>query len=222
MKELYAALATIRDDTPPIKRNKVVKYNGKVRYPYVDYEQIRSVVDPLLKRENLLVFHTGVHEGGKDYQRTTVVHIETQQKIYTDVPFYILKVIPTHKQTVVGTTLVSDGDPQKVGISTTYFNRYGLISILGLIIVGEDTDGLSLNDKQDIEIKQIEVQNKIDSEYLAKKLNQIIDKLAIIPMVTFRMQEWLEINYSKLSDDQKEQINTAKIDCNIETRIEDL
>lgn len=122
MKALYSALLKCQGLFPVIPKGKTAvvptKAGGKYTYTYADLGSVIDAVSPILAGEGLGIIHVG--NGNK--LTTTLFHSETGEKIDStfDMP-------------------MSD-DPQDMGAVITYFRRYAVCALLG-IVTEDDTDG---------------------------------------------------------------------------------
>ena len=132
-KNIYKALAGFQQEVPAI--HKGVQGYG---YTYADLKTIFKVINPLLKKYNL--GFTQLLEG--DNIKTIVFHTETGESIESCVE--IPKGVELAKMNVF----------QVTGSGITYYRRYSLSSILGLV-TDSDTDA---NDNQPPEKEPIKKQ----------------------------------------------------------------
>lgn len=141
MKNIYKALADFQQEVPVI-----LKDTSGYGYKYADLPAIIEVINPLLKK-NGLGFYQAIN-GTKI--KTVVFHTETAEQIEseTDMPFDTLiyeEVTKTDKkgnEYKVSQLKGFEGmnRAQAIGSLITYFRRYSLSSILGLV-TDKDTDG---------------------------------------------------------------------------------
>jgi hypothetical protein len=117
MKNLIKALSDFQNDCPII--HKDTKGHN---YTYADLPQIFSVINPLLKKHKLcftqLLQDTGI--------KTILFHVESGEQIdsFTTIPLVKLGAMNEY---------------QSYGSGVTYFRRYALSSMLGLV-TDKDTD----------------------------------------------------------------------------------
>ena len=111
MKNLIKSLSDFQNDCPII--HKDTKGHN---YTYADLPQIFSVINPLLKKHKLCFTQLLENDGIK----TILFHVESGEQLesFTQIP----KV-----------KLGSMNDYQAYGSGVTYFRRYALSSMLGLI-----------------------------------------------------------------------------------------
>jgi hypothetical protein len=111
MKNLIKSLSDFQNDCPII--HKDTKGHN---YTYADLPQIFSVINPLLKKHKLCFTQLLENDG----IRTILFHVESGEQLesFTQIP----KV-----------KLGSMNDYQAYGSGVTYFRRYALSSMLGLI-----------------------------------------------------------------------------------------
>jgi hypothetical protein len=118
MKNLYKALASFQQECPVI-----IKDTSGYGYTYADLPAVYEVIMPLLKKNGL-----GFTQILKDKGIETVLfHIETGEELrgYVEIP--------------TGVTLAKMNEYQVMGSAFTYYRRYALSSMLG-IITDKDTD----------------------------------------------------------------------------------
>jgi hypothetical protein len=117
MKNLIKSLSDFQNDCPII--HKDTKGHN---YTYADLPQIFSVINPLLKKHKLCFTQLLENDG----IRTILFHVESGEQLesFTQIP----KV-----------KLGNMNDFQAYGSGVTYFRRYCLSSILGLV-TDKDTD----------------------------------------------------------------------------------
>jgi hypothetical protein len=121
---IFKALADFQQDCPVIHKG-TTGYG----YTYADLPQILEVINPLLKKHNLgftqMLEGTGL--------RTILFHVKTGEYLesYCDIP---------------ATSLKGMNDFQAIGSGITYFRRYCLSSILG-IVSDKDTDAAGEKEK---------------------------------------------------------------------------
>jgi len=113
-KELLQALSNFQAEVPVIFE---ASSNDFGKYKYADLKQIVKAINPLL-RKNGLVTTQFVDD---EYLVTMVLHIETQQ------------FIESRLKLIAGIQLKGMNDFQVYGSQLTYFRRYGLAQLLGLI-----------------------------------------------------------------------------------------
>ena len=212
MKELYKALFDFTHECPQIKRT-----TAAYGYKYAPYEYIRDEIDPFLLKHELGIMHTGICIDGQDYWRTILFHKESGESEKSDIRMKTKLTLPydDKQKKYVGTQLVDNCDPQLAGAAQTYYSRYGMVGLLALKIVGEDTDGLSTNDKIALELAH---SKKNDSTANAAKFQATINKMeaqfkicnGVIPP---KIKEFLVKN--GFSDEQKSQINNLMFKYNI-------
>ena len=144
MKNLIKSIADFQQDCPVI-----LKDTSGYGYKYADLTQIDSVIKPLLKKHGLAYVQP---LQGQNIQ-TILFHIESGQQVESlcMIPFESIKyepvVIETTKNNVTEkkTRYIIAGfegmnTAQAYGSLITYFRRYTISSLLGLI-TDKDTDG---------------------------------------------------------------------------------
>jgi hypothetical protein len=143
MKHVFKALAGFQQECPVIHKG-----SQGYGYTFADLPTIFSVINPLLKKHGL-GFTQLV---GQDEIKTIIFHIESGETIEA------LTSIPT------GVQLKSMNEFQVAGSAITYFRRYALSAILG-IVTDKDADASGeqqkfVNKKQEI-IKQLGAVNNL-------------------------------------------------------------
>jgi hypothetical protein len=141
MKELYKALAEFQQSVPVI-----LKDTTGHNYKYADLPAIFAVINPLMAKHGM-GFYQAVN--GTNL-KTVVFHVETGESIESDteMPFESLVYEEVKKKTSKGeeyTAHVIKGfegmnRAQAIGSLITYFRRYAISSMLGLV-TDKDTDG---------------------------------------------------------------------------------
>ena len=142
MKEIYKALSNFQQEVPVI-----LKDTEGYGYTYSDLPAILKVINPILKK-NELGFYQAIN-GSK--MKTVLFHIETGQTIEseTDMPFDTLVYEEVEKYDKYSKQYIKSNvikgfegmnRAQAIGSIITYFRRYSLSSLLG-IVTDKDTDG---------------------------------------------------------------------------------
>jgi len=133
MKNIYKALANFQQECPTI-----LKDTQGYGYTYADLPDIYKVIMPLLK-SNGLGFTQILKDKGLE---TTLFHIESGEVItgYVEIPTNV--------------SLAKMNEYQVMGSAYTYYRRYALSSMLG-IVTDKDTDatGEKTKDLVDTEIR---------------------------------------------------------------------
>ncbi len=89
---------------------------------YASLPGIMEVLNPVFQKNDLLLSQVMDSEGGKTGLRTVLMHVPSGEKIE-------------------GLALFADGiNAQQTGSAVTYFRRYGILSMLG-IVADADDDG---------------------------------------------------------------------------------
>jgi len=134
MKNIYKALAEFQQEVPVILK-EVSGYS----YKYADLPAILEIINPLLKKKGL--GFTQLINGTKI--KTTLFHVESGEVIEseTDMPIDSLVYEETaDKKKFVLRGFEGMNKAQAIGSLITYFRRYALSSMLGLV-TDKDTDG---------------------------------------------------------------------------------
>ena len=133
MKNLIKSLSNFQNECPVI--HKDTKGHN---YTYADLPQIFSVINPLLKKNGLCFSQLLENDGIK----TILFHVESGESLES------FTIIPKVK-------LGAMNDYQSYGSGVTYYRRYSLSSMLGLI-TDKDLDAAGTQ----VEAKVIQVTNK--------------------------------------------------------------
>lgn len=147
MKNLIKSLSDFQNECPII--HKDTKGHN---YTYADLPQIFSVINPLLKKHKLCFTQLLENDG----IRTILFHVESGEQLesFTQIP----KV-----------KLGSMNDYQAYGSGVTYFRRYCLSSILGLV-TDKDTDASGT------QVKQVFDHNLLYDCYTEEELTSLYNK----------------------------------------------
>lgn len=134
MKNIYKALANFQQEVPVI-----LKDTTGHNYKYADLPAIIEIINPILKK-NGLGFYQAIN--GSTI-KTVIFEIESGETIEseTDMPFDSLvyeETIDKKKYVIRGFEAMNKA--QAIGSLITYFRRYSLSSLLGLV-TDKDTDG---------------------------------------------------------------------------------
>lgn len=157
MKNLIKALSEFQNECPII--HKDTKGHN---YTYADLPQIFSVINPLLKKHKLCFTQLLESDG----IRTILFHVDSGEQLesFTTIPF---------------AKLGGMNEFQSIGAGISYFRRYSISSILGLV-TDKDTDASIPTSK--FEKKYPEKNGTIDWESVineCKSLNELSDLFTI-------------------------------------------
>lgn len=133
MLEVLKALKGFRDDCPVFVKENEVKF-GSTEYSFVDLKTILDIINPLLDKHGLFVVQYLNHIDIQPALTTELIHIESGQSLISTA------ILTLAKQ-----------DPQAGGSAITYYRRYSLVTMLGLITDDiKDDDGIkaTFNDKE--------------------------------------------------------------------------
>ncbi len=122
-KTLAQIIADIQDEVGNIKKDSK---NPHFKNTYASYEQVLEVLNPILRKHNLVIYH-GFGEP----------IFENQIAVTTEI-------VNTIKNKGISTTLyipVSKLDPQMAGSAITYAKRYSILAMLGLGTEDDDAEG---------------------------------------------------------------------------------
>lgn len=157
MKALFKALAEFQQEVPVI-----LKDTSGHNYKYADLPAIDEVIKPLLKKHGLgimqplttlanndpaiktIIYHV---ESGETFEDTTPLPKTTLEKVKVKKTDKTGAVVESEKFVVCGFEQMSE--PQAQGSIITYFRRYALSSMLGLI-TDKDTDGTGKATEEEI------------------------------------------------------------------------
>lgn len=132
--KIYKALADFQQEVPVIAKD-----TSGYSYKYADLPAILEVINPLLKKHGL-----GFTQPINGNQITTILfHVESGESITsnTDMPFDSLVYEETQdKKKFVLRGFEGMNKAQAIGSLITYFRRYAISSLLGLV-TDKDTDG---------------------------------------------------------------------------------
>lgn len=173
MKNLIKALSEFQNECPII--HKDTKGHN---YTYADLPQIFSIINPLLKKHRLCFTQLLENEGIK----TILFHVESGEQLES------FTLIPKVK-------LGNMNDYQAYGSGVTYFRRYALSSMLGLITdkdidaQGEQIRQQSMNGKSWADaIAKLNSMQELTAFYNANKI-AIESKKEVIDLLTKRKLE---------------------------------
>lgn len=163
MKNLIKAIAAFQQDCPVI-----LKDTSGYGYKYADLTQIDSVIKPLLAKHGLAYVQPLID----DKIKTILFHIDSGEQIESicTIPFDSIKYIEKNgKNIIVGFEGMNTA--QAFGSLITYFRRYTISSLLGLI-TDKDTDGTGV---QQPEQKQPEQKQTAPVSQLTPEQQAAID-----------------------------------------------
>lgn len=140
MKNLFKALAAFQQEVPVI--HKGTQGYG---YSYADLPKIFEVINPLLQKHGLGFTQLISSKDNLNYIDTVLFHIESGDRIESStlIPYCQLKGM---------------NDYQSFGSGITYFRRYCLSTILG-IVTDKDTDAAGEQVKIDIKKPKPKITN---------------------------------------------------------------
>jgi len=116
-KDIYNALLEVQKAAPKVQKDAI---NPHFRSTYVTLNAALDAVLPLLTEQGVLLIQAPSNIEGQPALTTKLVHPESGSEVeYTAL-------------------MPEDSNPQKLGSSITYFRRYALMSMLGL--VGDEDD----------------------------------------------------------------------------------
>jgi hypothetical protein len=172
MKNLIKALSQFQNECPII--HKDTKGHN---YTYADLPQIFNVINPLLNKHKLCFTQLLENDG----IRTILFHVESGEQIesFTTIPLVKLGAMNEY---------------QSYGSGVTYFRRYALSSMLGLV-TDKDTDAAGTSAQTsgnlrtwELVLNDVETQQELEDLYASKK-HQIAGNKEIIQLFTNRKQQ---------------------------------
>tara|TARA_R100000789_G_C2936822_1_gene130837 strand:- start:24 stop:599 length:576 start_codon:yes stop_codon:yes gene_type:complete len=131
-KTLLGALSKFQQEVPILTES-----SKGYSYSYVDLAEIVRVITPLLAKHGLGYVQPLENNG----IRTVIFHVETGDKLesYCDIPFAEMKGMNTY---------------QSYGSAITYFRRYALSSILGLVSEKDVDANIETKVKSKVQVKK--------------------------------------------------------------------
>lgn len=172
MKNLIKALSEFQNECPII--HKDTKGHN---YTYADLPQIFSVINPLLKKHKLCFTQLLENDG----IRTILFHVESGEQIesFTTIPLVKLGAMNEY---------------QSYGSGVTYFRRYALSAMLGLV-TDKDTDASGASTPASVNltswataINQVKSNEELEKLFNDKK-SQIANNQDIIQLFSKRRQQ---------------------------------
>ena len=157
MKNLFKALASFQQEVPVIFKGSTAG-QGNFAYQYTDLPAIFKVINPLLAKHGLGFSQITEFKDGHDYLVTIVFHIESGETL------------ETRTRLMPDVELKGQNVFQSYGSQLTYFRRYGISQILGLV-TDKDTDaqGEQVKKKPTISVDRFEKALVAIQEGKAKK-----------------------------------------------------
>jgi hypothetical protein len=166
MKKLFKSLADFQQEVPVI--HKATQGYG---YTYADLPKILEVINPLLKKHGLGFTQLLNSKEGQNYLSTILFHVESGESMESNtlIPQVELKQMNLY---------------QSFGSGCTYFRRYCLSSILG-IVTDKDTDAGGEQVKHEpkkLTLTNERFQNAVDAISKGEfTTQQLIDLYALTP-----------------------------------------
>ena len=172
MKNLIKALSEFQNECPII--HKDTKGHN---YTYADLPQIFSVINPLLKKHKLCFTQLLDNDGIK----TILFHVDSGEELESFTPIPLVK-------------LGAMNEYQSYGSGVTYYRRYALSAMLGLV-TDKDTDAAGASSPASVNLStwasalnQVKTQQELEDLFLEKK-HQIAGNKEIIQLFTSRKQQ---------------------------------
>lgn len=122
--EVMKAIFNVQQAVGLIKK-EATGSTGSRTYKYATLDKVWEAATGQLKAEGLVVTQsptTGDQSMG-DFFQTTIYHVPSGEWVQNTMMMRVAK-----------------DDPQSIGSAITYYRRYMLVSMLGLIVQGDDTD----------------------------------------------------------------------------------
>lgn len=157
---LMKALSKFQAECPEIIKETMNEFGN---YKYADLPKILDVINPILRKNNLLLIQPlTVNEYGR-YIKTILYHLESNESIEScvDIPIVSMKGM---------------NDYQALGSGITYLRRYSISSMLGLITdVDSDASGEQINTKNNSTAKSPQNKDKWLNREVPKNSGKITD-----------------------------------------------
>ena len=175
MKNLFKALAEFQQEVPVIFKGSTAG-QGNFAYQYTDLPAIFKVINPLLKKHGLGFSQITEFKDGHDYLVTIVFHIESGETL------------ETRTRLMPDVELKGQNVFQSYGSQLTYFRRYGISQILGLV-TDKDTDaqGEQVKKKPTISVDRFEKALVAIQEGKAKKEDLLKFELTEVQQSTLNL-----------------------------------
>ncbi len=123
MKNLYLKLAEVKREVGKVSKNSI---NPHFKKTYADLNALIDAVEPILLEKGLLMLQP-IQNGNVT---TVIIDCESSESIESSIALPALQ------------------DPQKLGSAITYFRRYTLQSLLGLMAEDDDANKASAPTKK--------------------------------------------------------------------------
>jgi hypothetical protein len=123
MKNLYLKLAEVKREVGKVSKNSI---NPHFKKTYADLNALIDAVEPILLEKGLLMLQP-IQNGNVT---TIIIDCESSESIESSIALPVLS------------------DPQKLGSAITYFRRYTLQSLLGLMAEDDDANKASAPTKK--------------------------------------------------------------------------
>lgn len=166
------ALADVQQDMPRITpRGEIKTKNGEVVARYMKYEDIDTVIRPLLQKHGFSLMHDRRDEQGKMIITTILKHRNGhQESVSIPLPYDQPNALKSALQAAAGTA--------------TFGKRHNVCSLLNIVAEGEDDDGImshiKLDDTQAKEIKDALRETGSDTKKFLEYMG--VDCVENIPM----------------------------------------
>ncbi len=125
IKNIMTAIHKVQHQVPPLKREASGSTGGR-NYKYTPLDKVWEAASAALKEHGITVVQSPTTGDGSigNFFETTLYHLESEEWISQTMTMFIVK-----------------DDPQSMGSAVTYYRRYMLVSMLGLITV-DDNDAV--------------------------------------------------------------------------------
>lgn len=127
-----AAMQGFQKIKPVLPKSKEVKFNGKLMYKFCPLDEIESRIKPALSSNGLSYRFANLQDGDRIGMRCIVTHSQGHSE-HTDI--YAAPDNSGNKNSI-----------QAIGSTSTYLQRYALISAFALVSADEDDDGRAVGD----------------------------------------------------------------------------
>jgi hypothetical protein len=126
IKEVMTAIQNVQQSVPPLQRVAKGSTGGR-NYGYTPIDYIWEKISAALQTNSLAITQAPTVGDGNtvadELFKTTIYHVESGEWISETMRMRTIK-----------------DDPQSIGSAITYYRRYMLVSMLGLVVKGDDND----------------------------------------------------------------------------------
>lgn len=122
VKGIMQAIFNVQQKVQPIKKTSEGQV-GTRKYNYANLNDTWEAIKPILKEEELVIYQSPIMNNGVgNHFKTTLHHLESGESI-----------------TEIMQMILQRDDPQGIGAAITYYRRYMITTMLGLI-TDDDND----------------------------------------------------------------------------------